>query len=686
MVDIQRYRFWPLLSVLVFAWSMISADISQARTDNLQGRRVALVVGNSNYDAVYNLKNATNDAVSIAAVLNRLGFEVIEQIDTTRAEFKESLKQFSAAAQGAEAAVFYYSGHGFQLGGSNFLVPVDAKLNDRKTLLDETFRLNDVIEAVQDRNRQTLIFLDACRNNPLPPSVRDESMLDGLAQLDAGTGTFVAFATQPGNITRDGAGDNSPFAAALIKHMETPGISISDMMIRVRNSVEVATLQTQTPWDQSSLRNQFYFSPEEETTSELTEEDKELLLSLNPALRKKFEARFGLKIEASEENEDGEVVAKVTAVKRTLLIQSGQPEQTEQPVQETAPKVVVEEKKKPALKGRFKIASGGPTTETSGPPVIIARLEPKAKKATSQTRSVTPTTQTRKIRKIKLGSPPTPKTENRVKNKEVASLAPSEVTPKVTQRVKTQKTKVAKPQKIDSAKKPHNEAEKKPVTRTVKSVQATPERTSLKAAKVAPKRLVGKEVKPASTRKKVAKAEDLSQRTVAPVGLSDEPEEKTQLASLQPNNAGDNGVQARQNKIKPAKEKSITPPSHALEVQTELKRLGCYRSKIDGLWGANSARALLRYYGNKRIEPSSLDPTSEMLAMLRSEEVVVCKRTIKVIKKKRKKARTAKRTSSSSKKAKRTVRKKQSVSKRSKKSASSRRNKLKKGLSGGVFR
>ena len=124
-------------------------------------RRVALIVGNSKYKSVYSLKNAVSDSTSVSAVLSRLGFEVIEVSDVTKAQFVVALDKFSAAAKDAEAAVFYYSGHGFQLGGTNFLVPTDARLNNRDTILKETMRLNDVIKAVQDRNRQTLIFLDA---------------------------------------------------------------------------------------------------------------------------------------------------------------------------------------------------------------------------------------------------------------------------------------------------------------------------------------------------------------------------------------------------------------------------------------------------------------------------------------------------------------------------------------------
>ena len=120
-------------------------------------------------------------------------------------------------------------------------------------------KLNDVIARFSNRDRQTFLFLDSCRNNP----VRDAARRNGLAQIDVGENTFVAFATQPGNVTVDGAGENSPFTAALLQNVEIPGLSISDMMIRVRNETEALTVGRQVPWDQSNLREQFYFTEQQ---------------------------------------------------------------------------------------------------------------------------------------------------------------------------------------------------------------------------------------------------------------------------------------------------------------------------------------------------------------------------------------------------------------------------------------
>ncbi len=746
---LHQYRLWTLFCTLVLAGVLMLVGPLAARVGENHSKRVALVIGNSNYKSVYSLKNAVNDSRSISVVLSRLGFEVIEKSDISRAGFMAALEEFSKAAQDAEAAVFYYSGHGFQLGGSNFLVPTDAQLNNRSNILDETMRLGDVSNAVQDRNRQTLIFLDACRNNPLPASVRDATMSDGLAQLEAGNGTFVAFATQPGNITRDGAGDHSPFAAALIEHMETPGISISDMMIEVRNSVEVATLETQTPWDQSSLRNQFYFLPQEEESAALTDEDKELLLSLNPALRKKFEARFGIRIEAGEETEDGEIEVKITKVKPTLLIQQGQ---------EQVAEIIIDEEK--PVKGRFQISQGDTAS------VEVASLA--SDKDTVSTKLLEPidpdTVADQKNNGITLPSfrpVIAPMTDE--KPQQVASLDNAEVAPRVAKRIeadtvpeavvtgspqkdfkKTEKIEVAKRAAVETAKgkarvvsnagqatvivgtpgkltgqvegqvspgEPDAGVVEKtvesslvasagqsvPTTNRVESIAPSSNSAGLKPAKVAQDRKIAKAVKArGSTLQRITGTEISSVSTgserlvgkeVAPTGLRDEPEEDIEVASLDiTTQAQTESSDNSKTRITATEEQSITPPSHAIEVQTELVRLGCYRSKVDGLWGPNSARALLRYYGNKKIAPDELEPTASLLASLQNEEVVVCKRTIKKPKKTRVATRNSRTVKKSADRRKGSGKKasKRKTKKRIKRSA--RKKALKKGLSSGVFR
>lgn len=281
-------RFWGL----TFARLAVAFVVTLGVCASAQAERLALVVGNAAYNSAPVLKNPVNDATAVADALKRLGFGVTLLTDAGGDDLWKQMDAFAAKADTAESVVFYYSGHAFQMSGVNYLVPVNAKLSTREGAKKEAWSLDAIIARLQSRSRQTLIFLDACRNDPLPSTVRGSgAAADGLARVQAGAGTFVAFATAPGEVTADGVGDsaNSPFTSALLSHLEEPGISISDMMIEVRNDVENATLRKQVPWDQSSLREQFFFVPQADASKQvLSEADYELLAQLSPDDRKKF--------------------------------------------------------------------------------------------------------------------------------------------------------------------------------------------------------------------------------------------------------------------------------------------------------------------------------------------------------------------------------------------------------------
>jgi hypothetical protein len=221
-------------------------------------KRIALIIGNADYRNVEKLVNPSNDAKGISDALRAQGFDIFPASNTTRAEFDRIFADFKAQSRTADVSLVYFSGHGFQLNGTNYLVPVDAHLNDRAKIVEETISLDKIIADVQSPDHQTLIFLDACRNNPLPGGGPVNA---GLAQVTGGANVFIAFATQPGNISYDGVSSYSPFTKALLDHINTPGQDISNLMIKVRTDVEANTLGRQLPWDQSSLKKQFYFSP-----------------------------------------------------------------------------------------------------------------------------------------------------------------------------------------------------------------------------------------------------------------------------------------------------------------------------------------------------------------------------------------------------------------------------------------
>lgn len=227
------------------------------------GRKLALVVGNQSYTQLPGLNTPVEDAKTVSDALRNLGFEVTLLTDVGPAVFQAVLGTFAGQVDEADTVLFFYAGHAFQKQGVNHLVPVNARLADARALDSETWRLDDIAKVLKGKTNQLLLFVDACRDNPLPAAVRSAAETGGLAQFDGGAGTFVAFATAPGQVAWDKTEGavNSPFTAALLKHIASPGQNISDLMIAVRNDVETATGGKQTPWEQSSLREQFYFVP-----------------------------------------------------------------------------------------------------------------------------------------------------------------------------------------------------------------------------------------------------------------------------------------------------------------------------------------------------------------------------------------------------------------------------------------
>ncbi len=228
-------------------------------------KRVALVIGNSAYEHVAPLENPKNDAEAISTALSALGFTVIRGIDLTRADLEKKAREFALTSRGADVALFYYAGHGLQVNGQNYLAPVDVELTDEADLDFQTVSLDTILRNMERERRTNLVFLDACRDNPLARNLarsmgtRSAAVGRGLARTESGVGTLIAFATQPGNVALDGDGDNSPFTTALLQHIETPDLDVALMMRRVRQDVMAATNDRQVPWNNSSLIGTFAF-------------------------------------------------------------------------------------------------------------------------------------------------------------------------------------------------------------------------------------------------------------------------------------------------------------------------------------------------------------------------------------------------------------------------------------------
>jgi len=228
-------------------------------------RGVALVIGNSAYQHASELRNPRNDAEDMAAAFEATGFKVVKGVDLDRASMERTVRKFARALKTAQVGVFFYAGHALQINGHNYLVPIDAQLEDATGVDFELIRLGLVQRTMERSVKTNLIFLDACRNNPLARNLaramgtRSAALGTGLASVEGGIGTMISFSTQPGNVALDGEGRNSPFAGALAKRIMTTDGDISDVLINVRRDVMEQTGRRQIPWEHSALTAKFFF-------------------------------------------------------------------------------------------------------------------------------------------------------------------------------------------------------------------------------------------------------------------------------------------------------------------------------------------------------------------------------------------------------------------------------------------
>jgi uncharacterized caspase-like protein len=252
------------------AWHAKAAQ-EQKTLDQVAGeRRMALVIGNSAYK-FSPLKNPVNDARAMGATLQSLGFEVALKENANLQSMIDSIREFSLKAKDSQVRLFYYAGHGVQVKGKNYLIPVDVEIAAEDEVASKSADVNELLERLgQIRAGLNIMILDACRNNPFNGAamvgsdgrvVRFRgSVRSGLAQVDAPQGTLVAFATAPGAVAMDGGNfQNSLYTKHLLNHIVVAGLPVEQMFKRVRIAVAQETQRLQVPWESSSLMGDFCF-------------------------------------------------------------------------------------------------------------------------------------------------------------------------------------------------------------------------------------------------------------------------------------------------------------------------------------------------------------------------------------------------------------------------------------------
>ncbi|MBT8078874.1 MAG: caspase family protein [Gammaproteobacteria bacterium] len=247
----------PLSILLLFGLVLLQSD---ARSD--AGDKIALVIGNSDY-AFSPLVNPTNDAADMGAALEALGFEVTVLLNADQRAMKRAIDEFGRKLdRDRGTGLFYFAGHGVQVRGRNYLVPVNARIRTENDVEYESVDAGRVLAKMEDAgNELNIVILDACRNNPFARSFR--SARNGLASIDAPSGSLIAYATAPGSVAADGSGRNGLYTANLLRAMQVPGLGLEQVFKRVRVAVREATDGLQTPWENTSLEGDFYFIPPE---------------------------------------------------------------------------------------------------------------------------------------------------------------------------------------------------------------------------------------------------------------------------------------------------------------------------------------------------------------------------------------------------------------------------------------
>jgi peptidoglycan hydrolase-like protein with peptidoglycan-binding domain len=238
-----------------------------AANANADGKKLALVIGNDNYVKAEHLDNPVYDAHAIADKLTKLGFKVVEGYDVTEAQLRETIGNFVDSLAQADVAVVYYAGHGVTYDNENYLLPTDIELKRVADLDLHALTVTSVLKQMSGYDRINLVILDACRENPFPRELAKTTRAmpaRGLAPIDTdrARGTLIVYSTDPMAAAADGAkGEHSPFAQALLDHIEDPDVSLSDMLDSVRAEVDATTHHAQMPWESSSLIGKFKFNP-----------------------------------------------------------------------------------------------------------------------------------------------------------------------------------------------------------------------------------------------------------------------------------------------------------------------------------------------------------------------------------------------------------------------------------------
>lgn len=252
---------WKLRILWIVAFLMSTTLFQPNLAFSAQEKRLALLIGNGNYKHGGRLANPVNDVRAMKTALEGLGFTVFKYENCSQRDMKEAMDEFGSKLKGQDVGLFFYAGHGVQVSGYNYLIPVDANLSNQKKVEYDCVRADRVLADMEHADvRTSVVILDACRDNPFERSWQRGKEGSGLAFMNAPYGSLIAYSTAPGKTALDGSTGNSPYTAALLEHIRSPNITVLQMFQRVRSSVARASHDKQIPWESTSLKGDFYFA------------------------------------------------------------------------------------------------------------------------------------------------------------------------------------------------------------------------------------------------------------------------------------------------------------------------------------------------------------------------------------------------------------------------------------------
>lgn len=238
----------------------VSKDEKRIAKAPANQKRLALLIGNANYEGGGALRNPVNDVRAMEKVLKKVGFDVMKYEDLDQRGMKKAIDNYGKQLQNYDVGMFFYAGHGLQVNGINYLVPISGNIENEQDAEYECIETGRVLAKMEGaQTKVNIIMLDACRNNPFERSWTRSAKGKGLASINAPVGSFIGYATAPGTTASDGSGENGLYTENVLKFIEKPGITIEEVFRKVRSNVIKTSNKEQIPWDSSSLTGEFYF-------------------------------------------------------------------------------------------------------------------------------------------------------------------------------------------------------------------------------------------------------------------------------------------------------------------------------------------------------------------------------------------------------------------------------------------